>query len=174
MTQSIFVRFCHPSRAMAVAFAGALAAGALSCGGAGEAPTTPPPPPAAPPIPALDAPVAEAPAAKPAREEVVIHQADIHGKIKARAGKRIVVEPLVLTSPTLPVKGNKAGLYRVLEPEGGKAEMLLIADVNVATSMELGDSVALDLVDEKKDVLIAGKKTNHYVPGTKVLVRYEW
>ncbi|AKT40289.1 hypothetical protein [Chondromyces crocatus] len=153
--------------------------GGTACGGGAAPPSTSPPVPAAPALPEATAvehaePSTPSDAAPSVQSEVVIHHADIHGKIKARAGKRLLVEPLVVTSRTLPVKGNKANLYRVVEPEGGEVEMLLIAEANVALDMEMGKSIALDIVDEKKDVLVSGRKTNHYIPGTKVLLRYEW
>lgn len=153
--------------------------GATACGGSSEpaaAPLPKPPaakaPPPPPPPPAASSAKAEPP--PPPQNETVIHEAYIHAKIKARAGKRVVLEPLLTTSETLPQKGNKGGLYRVLAEVTEGKDLLLIADVEIAESMVQGKNIQIDIVDEKKDALVDGKKVNHFIPGTKVRLRYDW
>lgn len=156
----------------------ALAAGA--CGGSSEPAASPlPEPPAAkappaPPPPSAAAASAGAAPAPPARSETVIHEAYIHASVKARAGKRVVLEPLLTTSETLPRKGNKGGLYRVLAEVTEGKDLLLLADVEIAESMVQGKNIQIDIVDEKKDTLVDGKKVNHFIPGTRVRLRYDW
>jgi hypothetical protein len=161
-----------------VATAAALALGALGCAGqrAPAEPTPPPAPAAAAPL-AAPAPTANAapPPAEPAAQApkqnvVVIHTADLHGKVKGRAGKHITIEPLVATSETLPAKGNKGAIYR----EYTKDQWLLLADIVISDTMVPGKPMAVDIVDEKKDVLLDGKKVNHFVPGAVVRLRWEW
>jgi hypothetical protein len=161
------------------AIAASLAVFALGCAGQ-RAPAEPrpaPPPlavaPLAAPAPTAKAspPVAEPPPPPPKQQnEVVIHTADLHGKVKGRAGKHITIEPLVATSQTVPVKGNKGAIYR----ESTQDEWLLLAEVVIADTMVPGKPIAVDIVDEKKDVLLGGKKVNHFVPGTMVRLRWEW
>jgi hypothetical protein len=149
-----------------------LALGALGCGG-GSAPPAPakpaeakaakPPPPAPPPT---------ASAPPPTKNEVVIHQADLHGKIKGRAGKKVTIEPLVATSEILPVQGNKGALYR--EQPNAQDEWVLVADIAIARTMVAGQDILVDIVDEKKDARLDGKKVNHFVPGTMVRLQWQW
>ena len=47
------------------------------------------------------------------------------------------------------------GIYRVVE-EGDEAELLHLAEVVIAETMQ------------------EGKKVNHFVPGTKLRLQYEW
>lgn len=152
---------------------------AAGCGGSSEpaAPPLPKPPVAkAPPPPPPLPPAASSAQAEPPpqRNETVIHEAYIHARIKARAGKRVVLEPLLTTSETLPQKGNKGGLYRVLAEVTEGKDLLLVADVEIAESMVQGKNIQIDIVDEKKDALVDGKKVNHFIPGTKVRLRYDW
>jgi hypothetical protein len=106
--------------------------------------------------------------------EVVIHQAEIHGKIKLRAGKKLVVEPLVSTSSTLPLKGNKAQVFRVIEKAGTGNDWLLIAEAEIGADYVVGKNIEVSIVEEKKDVLLDGKKVNHWLAGTMVRVLWQW
>jgi len=104
----------------------------------------------------------------------VIHQAEIHGKIKLRAGKKLLVEPLVATSTTQPLKGNKAEVFRVVEKPGAETEWLLIADAEIAGDYVAGKNLEVIVTEEKKDVLLDGKRVNHWIAGTMVRVRWQW
>jgi len=108
--------------------------------------------------------------------EIVIHQAEIHGKVKLKAGKKLLVEPLVATSQTNPQKGNKAEVFRVIGKGGAESDWLLIAEGEVAETWIAGSgkNVEVTVLDEKKDALIDGKPVFHFVPGTMVRVRWQW
>jgi len=104
----------------------------------------------------------------------VIHQAEIHGKIKLRAGSKLLVEPLVATSTTKPLKGNKAEVFRVIEKAGADNEWLKIADAEIATDYEVGKTLEVTVTEEKKGVLLNGKPANHWLNGTMVRVLWQW
>jgi hypothetical protein len=110
----------------------------------------------------------------PPGQVVVVHQADLHGKVKGRAGKHLTIEPLVATSMTLPAKGNKGSIFREIKQDSGDNDWLLVAEVVVANTMTAGKNVDVDIVDEKKDALLNGQKVNHFAPGTMVRLRWEW
>lgn len=159
---------------------GVLGLSLIACGGdttpppnpppqaSATAPVPPPPPPPPPP------PVATASAPLKYTTEIVIHQAEIHGKIKLRAGKKVLVEPLVATSQTQPLKGNKAEIFRVIEKVGAENEWLKIADAEIATDFVAGKNLEVTITDEKKDVLLNGKVVNHWLASTMVRVQWQW
>jgi len=144
------------------------------------APVVAPPPPVR--VPAFAAPAATpagapepAPPLRPARTEVIIHHADIHGNLVRRAGPRLTIEPLVATSSTLPAKGNKGGLYHQATGAGGDRQWLLVADVEVAESMTPGSSLQLDIVEVKDDALVEGEEAEDlFAPDTRLMLRWEW
>jgi len=108
--------------------------------------------------------------------EIVIHQAEVHGKVKLKAGKKLIVEPLVATSTTNPQKGNKAAVFRSIGKRGTDGDWLLIAEGEVAETWIAGSgkNIEVNVLDEKKDALIDGKPAFHFAPGTVVRVRWEW
>ncbi len=154
----------------------------IACGGNETKPPPPPPQPSVvappPPPPPPPPPTASAAASTPPvgkyTTEIIIHQAEIHGKIKLRAGKKLVVEPLVATSATVPLKGNKAEIFRVTGKSGTESDWLLIADGEIAADWVVGKNVEVNVTDEKKDALIDGKPAFHFAPGTMVRVRWQW
>jgi hypothetical protein len=133
--------------------------------------TAPPPQPTAPPTTTA----ALAPPGK-YTTEIVIHQAEIHGKVKLKAGKKLLVEPLVATSQTSPQKGNKAEIFRVIGKQGAESDWLLIAEGEVGETWTAGSgkNVEVTVLDEKKDALVNGKPAFHFAPGTMVRVRWQW
>jgi len=163
-----------------------LALGLVACGGGQPPPPTPPqaktaPPPVAtaptPPPPATTAPPAVAKTDPPPGKyttEIVIHQAEIHGKVKLKAGKKLLIEPLVATSQTVPQKGNKAEIFRVIGKQGAESDWLLIAEGEVGETWAQGKNVEVTVLDEKQDALVDGKKAFHFAPGTMVRLRWQW
>lgn len=161
----------------------ALALGIVACGGEQKPPPPPPPQPTVtaaptPPPPPPPPPTAQAAPTTPPpgkyTTEIVIHQAEIHGKVKLKAGKKLIVEPLVATSTTVPQKGNKAFVFRSVDKSGSEKDWLLIAEGEVGETWVQGKNVEVTVLDEKKDALIDGKPTFHFAPGTMVRVRWEW
>jgi hypothetical protein len=128
----------------------------------------PPPPPTAS--------VAPLPPPGTYTTEIVIHQAEIHGKVKLKAGKKLLIEPLVATSTTNPQKGNKAEIFRVIGTDGAESDWLLIAEGEVGETWVAGSgkNVEVTVLDEKKDAKIGGKPSFHFAPGTMVRVRWQW
>lgn len=131
-------------------------------------------------VPALATPVAtpagdREPAPPPVRTQVIIHQADMHGKLERRAGHRLTIEPLVATSSRLPAKGNKGGLYRGATDPDDDHPWLLVAEVEVAESMTPGSSLQLDVVEVKEDALVEGEEAEHlFAPNTRLMLRWQW
>ena len=177
------MRIAMLKNALRMSLVGVLVGSMFGCGGESQNANPPPRPSAAasvapvpPPPPPPPAPSA-APSASTQLKyttEIVIHQAEIHGKIKLRAGKKLVVEPLVATSTTQPLKGNKAEVFRVIEKQGADNEWLKIADAEIATNYEVGKNLEVTITDEKKDVLLNGKPANHWLGGTMVRVLWQW
>ena len=145
-----------------------LALALVACGGKQPPPrppqpvvtatAAPPPPPPPPPTATASAAQAMPPPGK-YTTEIVIHQAEIHGKVKLKAGKKLLVEPLVATSTTAPQKGNKAEIFRVVGKSGAESDWLLVAEGEVAETWIAGGgkNVEVTVLDEKKDVLVDGK-----------------
>ncbi|WP_282421065.1 hypothetical protein [Polyangium sp. 15x6] len=162
--------------------------GVAACGGG----QTPPPPASPQPEVTAAQPIATAPAAptptptaaptaaasiepKPGKytTEVVVHQAEIHGKVKSKAGKKLLIEPLVATSQTVPQKGNRAEVFRVVGKEGAESDWLLVAEGEVGETWVQGKNLEVTVNDEK-DAPIDGKKAFHFAPGTMVRLRWQW
>ncbi|TKC98809.1 hypothetical protein [Polyangium fumosum] len=165
----------------------ALALGVAACGGGQPPPPPPPPQPhVTPPPPVATAPTPPPPKATPSATaanpepppgkyttEIVIHQAEIHGKVKLKAGKKLLIEPLVATSQTVPQKGNKAEIFRVIGKNGAESDWLLVAEGEVGETWAQGKSVEVTVLDEK-DAPINGQKAFHFAPGTMVRLRWQW
>ncbi len=153
-----------------------------ACGGGQPPPPPPPQPTVAPPLatappPTATASATAAPPPDPPRKyttEIVIHQAEIHGKVKLKAGKKLLIEPLVATSQTVPQKGNKAEIFRVIDKKGAESDWLLVAEGEVGETWVQGKNVEVTVLDEKQDALVDGKKAFHFAPGTMVRLRWQW
>jgi hypothetical protein len=110
-----------------------------------------------------------------AQTELVVHQADLHGRLQRRAGERLFIEPLVSTSSTKPAKGNRGGIYRQARLSDDETEWRLVADVEVAATLSDGASLEVLIVDEKEDARGDGEEdTDLFAPGTPLMLRWEW
>ncbi|MDC3962141.1 hypothetical protein [Polyangium jinanense] len=165
-----------------------LALGVAACGGGQTPPPAPPSQPqakATPPVATAATPPKPTPTAAPTTAtnveppvgkyttEVVVHQAEIHGKVKSKAGKKLLIEPLVATSQTVPQKGNKAEVFRVVGKDGAESDWLLVAEGEVGETWAQGKNLEVTVHDEK-DAPLDGKKAFHFAPGTMVRLRWQW
>jgi hypothetical protein len=153
---------------------------------------TPDAPAAAPPA-AKAAAVAPtpAPAAPPAAqgpytapEDIVFKRIEIHagvlsnvkgGTWKAPKMKSVTIQAYVITtSDPLPI-GKKGVLFRKVETPGGGVDAVKwvkIADVTLKKS-DASNKMVLDVDSEEKDVLIDGKKADHFAKNVKVKVQID-
>lgn len=104
--------------------------------------------------------------------DIIIHEADVFGEIHARAGSTVQMLSLVATR-TPPGPGVKAVLMRGVEA-GGDTEWVAIADVTVQKELDATGQMHLTITDEKKDVLVGGRKVNHFVKGVRVKLHWEY
>jgi hypothetical protein len=122
---------------------------------------------------AAQSPVAPATATAPEPTTIVIHQADLFGEIQSRAGTTVHVLSLVTTSKDPPAAGTKGVLFRKLDG-ATTTDWLNIADVVVKKAPDAAGKMQLTITDEKKDVLVEGKKSNHFAKNVRVKLRWEW
>jgi hypothetical protein len=124
----------------------------------------------APPAPAQPAP---APVDDAPPVQVVVRRVEIYGTMMSRAGKVATMLTLVMTSPAPPSPGSKGLLLRRVETKGSNAiTWLEIADVMLKKELP-GGKMQFDIVAERPSTLVNGKKTNHFLKGTKVKVQID-
>lgn len=138
-----------------------------------EPPPPPPPPPAPPPMAKAEPPPppAEPPKSEPPPPPAAPPKArEINGTIMSRVGKDVTIEAPADPSPPVGTKGN---LSRYFEQQIGPISTsgwLGIADVTVK-KIDKG-KVVVTVVTEKSNVVVNGKKVNHFAPGTRVKVEF--
>ena len=153
-----------------------------------SAPAAPPaaaPPAAAPP--AAAPPAAAPPAAQQGPytppDDYVVKRIEIFGNVlsnikggtwKAPKIKSMTFQSLVVTtSDPLPV-GKKGILFRKVETAGDPSSItwVKVADVTLK-KVDATNKMLLDIDAEEKDVLINGKKSDHFAKGVKVKVQID-
>lgn len=122
-----------------------------------------------------DKPIAEATApVAPPVPEVILHYAELRGRVEAQTGKRLTIEPLVVTSSTYPVPGCMANLWIEATNDRGEMDWRHIAEVRVATQLRFGMPVEVDIVENGKDVR-PEKLARATVPaGSRVRIQWQW
>jgi hypothetical protein len=123
-----------------------------------------------------------APAPKPADavpvsepKPIVMVRTDIYGNVTSRAGKNLTIQALVSTnSDPIPV-GSKGILFRRVPKADGQAgdEYVQIAKVSFKKLDALSSKVTMVIEEEMKDVLVNGKKSNHFAKSTKVKLQID-
>lgn len=113
-----------------------------------------------------DVPTGQAAPAPP--ETRIVHHAELRGRVEAFTGKQLTIEPLVMTSETLPVPGCMANLWVATNSESGEADWRYFSEVKVAASLHFGESMVLDILDASKP----GRTM--LSPGSRVRVQWEW
>ncbi len=109
-----------------------------------------------------------------AQESVtVVHYAELRGRIETHAGKRLTIEPLVVTTSTLPEPGCLAQLWVEARQADGSTDWQHYAQIKVATALEFGVALDVDLVDDDGEDL-ENAALPVLRPGSRVRVQWEW
>jgi hypothetical protein len=142
---------------------------------AAKAPAPPSPAAAAPApspatVPASVAPAAPGPQAEPA--PTVIIRTEVYGSMISKVGKVATFLSLVSTSTEPLPEGSKGILFRRIEEPGKMPYYVEIAEVSLKKH-KTGGKIELTVENEKKDVLVNGKKANHFQKNTKIKLQVD-
>lgn len=118
----------------------------------------------APPVPS------QGPVAEPA--PTVIIRTEVYGSVISRWGKTAMVLSLVSTSTEPVPEGSKAILFRRVEEPGKAPYYVEIAEVSLKKHKP-GGKIELTIDNEKKDVLVNGKKANHFAKNIKIKLQID-
>lgn len=103
----------------------------------------------------------------------VVHYAELRGRIETHAGKRLTIEPLVVTTSTLPEPGCLAQLWIEAKQPDGSTDWQHYAQIKLATALEFGVPMDVDVVDDDGETL-----ENAALPvlprGSRVRVQWAW
>ena len=169
-----------------------MAPAALCSADKGSAPAAPPsaappsapaaPPSAAPPSAPAAPPSAAPPAEQPSSRDVVFQRIDVYGTMvsavraftkdkKLKSAKFISL--VATSSDPLPV-GQKGILFRKIEKAGDPAASTWakIADVTFR-KIDASNKIDVDVDVEVTDLLVNGKKTDHFAKNTKIKLQLD-
>ena len=104
----------------------------------------------------------------------VIHYAELRGRVDTHKGKRLTIDPLVITSATLPVPGYTADLWIEATEEDRTSDWRHFAAVKVATSLQFGMPMAVDILDDEMADNSDKPVRPTLPPGSKVRIQWEW
>lgn len=104
----------------------------------------------------------------------VVHYAELRGRIETHTGKRLTIEPLVITSATLPVPGCMGQLWVDAKSEDGASNWRHFAQIRVATALRFGMSMDVEVVDEDTEFRRENPEIRTLVHGSRVRVEWEW
>ena len=106
--------------------------------------------------------------------ETIIYSAELRGRLDHQTGQRLTIEPLVVTSATLPVPGCKAKLSVEAKKVDGVSDWKDVGEVQVVTRVEFGMPVEVDIVDDDMAHRIARINRGPLAPGSKIRILWEW
>jgi hypothetical protein len=110
------------------------------------------------------------PVAEPA--PTVIIRTEVYGQMIMKVGKVATFLSLVSTSTDPVPEGAKGILFRRIEEPGKMPYYVEIAEVSIK-KLDKGGKIQLTVENEKKDVLVNGKKANHFQKNTKIKLQID-
>lgn len=117
---------------------------------------------------------AESPPTDSVTTDEVVHRAELRGRVETQAGKRLTIEPLVVTSSTFPVPGCTANLWIAVTNSDGDLDWRHFADVRVANQIRFGEPVELDIIEIEKSAQTNDAATMPLPRGSRVRIQWEW
>jgi hypothetical protein len=90
----------------------------------------------------------------------------------SRFGKNATFLSLVSTSADPLPEGSKGLLLRRIEEPGKMPYYVEIAEVSIK-KLDKGGKIQITVVSEKTDVLVNGKKANHFQKNTKIKLQVD-
>jgi hypothetical protein len=118
----------------------------------------------------LDSEVEEQEECTPPQSGEVVHYAELRGRIETQAGNRLTIEPLVVTSATLPVPGCLANMWIEAQNAEGNLDWRHFAEVKVATTLRFGMPMEVELIEPIK----GHEKPEALPPGSRVRIQWMW
>jgi hypothetical protein len=110
------------------------------------------------------------PVAEPA--PTIIIRTEVYGQMIMKVGKVATFLSLVSTSTDPVPEGAKGILFRRIEEPGKMPYYVEIAEVSIK-KLDKGGKIQLTVENEKKDVLVNGKKANHFQKNTKIKLQID-
>ena len=110
------------------------------------------------------------PVAEPA--PTIIIRTEVYGQMIMKVGKVATFLSLVSTSTDPVPEGAKGLLFRRIEEPGKMPYYVEIAEVSIK-KLDKGGKIQLTVENEKKDVLVNGKKANHFLKNTKIKLQID-
>lgn len=110
----------------------------------------------------------------PVESGEVVHYAELRGRVETHAGKRLTIEPLVVTSATLPVPGCLANMFIEMKNDDGQLDWRHFAEVRVASRMQFGMPMEVELVAPIKERQTVQATPEALAPGSRVRIQWVW
>lgn len=110
----------------------------------------------------------------PVESGEVVHYAELRGRVETHAGKRLTIEPLVVTSATLPVPGCLANMFIEMPNDAGQLDWRHFAEVRVASRLHFGMPMEVELVAPIKDRPWVQATPEALAPGSRVRIQWVW
>lgn len=123
--------------------------------------------------PSPDDAVPPPPIGSPPPASTEVHLAELRGRVETHKGKRLTIEPLVITSNTFPVPGSTAVLWIESKQNNGQDDWREFAEVRVTARMHFGMPMEVDIVE--KDAPSAQAQAPETLPrGSRVRIQWAW
>jgi hypothetical protein len=124
------------------------------------------------PTPPAQPPVQAGPVPEP--RDIVIVRTEVYGSMVSRVGKNATFISLVSTSSEPIPMGSKGILFRKVEKPGDimATTWVKVAEVTLK-SIDKSNKMVIVVDGEEKDVLVHGKKSNHFAKGTKIKLQID-
>lgn len=110
----------------------------------------------------------------PVESGEVVHYAELRGRVETFAGKRVTIEPLVVTSATLPVPGCLANMFIELKNDRGQLDWRHFSEVRVASRLHFGMPMEVELVEPIKETPKVQDTSEVLAKGSRVRIQWVW
>lgn len=111
---------------------------------------------------------------EPVESGEVVHYAELRGRVETHAGKRLTIEPLVVTSATLPVPGCLANMFIEMKNDDGQLDWRHFAEVRVASRVHFGMPMELELVESINESPNVQDTLEALAKGSRVRIQWVW
>lgn len=111
---------------------------------------------------------------QPVESSEVVHYAEMRGRIETHTGKRLTIEPLVVTSATLPVPGCMANMFIEMKNDAGQLDWRHFAEVRVASRLHFGMPMEVELVEPIHERQWVQATSETLAKGSRVRIQWVW
>lgn len=110
----------------------------------------------------------------PVESGEVVHYAELRGRVETHAGKRLTIEPLVVTSATLPVPGCMANMFIEMTNDAGQLDWRHFAEVRVASRLHFGMPMEVEVIESIHESPNVQDASEALAKGSRVRIQWVW